>query len=275
MQKVSSYLYLNRIEVIIDSEVLPVRWRIVYQNKIKIYQGVDNTLTIDVKNSDQKRINITEMNLRMIITDTSGLLISDVPVTPSNINGLANVTIPESDLVELSSPQFLEFSIYRINTDETKTVLYADSQFGAKGSMELVGNVMNVNTSPRYISRFLAQTDPAVLGLPPYQTRIFSDAVEITLPNFVNSPDNDQINFEFKFSNLDAEVVVEFTKDPVISTGTEWITIETFNVESTTSTITKSYNNTNGYNREMRWARTYYTPELENTGKIDKIIITL
>jgi len=73
MQKISSYLYPNRINVVADLALFSTRWNIVYQNRVKIYQGVDNVLTIDVKNSDQKRIDISEMDLHMIVTDTNGL----------------------------------------------------------------------------------------------------------------------------------------------------------------------------------------------------------
>ena len=274
MQKISSYLYPNRINVVADVALFPVRWNIVYQNRIKIYQGVDNVLTIDVKNSDQKRIDISEMELRMIVTDVNGLLVSDVSVIPGSTTGLAIATIPESDLVNVE-PQFLQFSIYRVNDDDSKTVLYADTQFGAKGNMELVGTVMSKDAPSRMITRFIEITDPAVLGLPPYEVRHYSDAVDIIQPNFVKDPILEHVNFDFKFNGLDGEVVVQFTKDPVVSAGTDWITIETFNVTSTTSNITKTYSANGSYSREYRWARVYYTNSTNNTGNIDKVIITL
>jgi len=274
MQKISSYLYPNRINVIADVALFPVRWNVVYQNRIKIYQGVDNVLTVDVKNSDQKRIDISEMDLRMIITDTNNLLVADVDVIPGATTGLATATITEDSLIDIT-PQFLKFSIYRINEDQTKTVLYADTQFGAKGNMELLGSIMNLDTPPRFISRFSPVTDPAVLGLRPYEIRQYSDAVDIMQPNFVKDPLLDQVAFNFELIGLEAEVTVQFTKDTVISTGTDWTTIETFNVAISTSSLEKVYSPVNGYNREMRWARIYYTPILNNTGKIDKVIITL
>ncbi len=224
MQKISSYLYPNRINVVADVALFSVRWNIVYQNRVKIYQGVDNVLTIDVKNSDQKRIDIDEMDLRMIITDVNGLLVSNVELSPKTTLGLATATIPEGDLANLT-PQFLQFSIYRVNEDETKTVLYADTQFGAKGNMELVGTIMDLATPARYITRFNQVTDPAVLGLPPYQIRSYSDAVDIMQPNFVKESSLEQVTLDFDFTGLDGEVVVQFTKDPVISTVTDWISV--------------------------------------------------
>ena len=274
MQKISSYLYPNRINVVADLALFSTRWNIVYQNRVKIYQGVDNVLTIDVKNSDQKRIDISEMDLHMIVTDTNGLLISDVAVTPSATTGLATATIAEADLTELT-PQFLQFSIYRLNEDETKTILYADAHFGAKGNMELVGTIMDVPTPTRYITNFIAVTDPTVIGLPPYIIRHYSDAVEINQPNFITESANDSVTFNFSLTGLAGEVVVQFTKDPVINSATKWTTIETFSVTTSTSNLTKTYTPINGYNRELTWARVYFTPISNNTGKIDRVAITL
>jgi hypothetical protein len=274
MQKISSYLYPNRINVVADVALFPTRWNIVYQNRVKIYQGVDNVLTIDVKNSDQKRIDISDMDLRMIITDTAGLLVDEVEVVAGSTTGLALATVTEAVLANVA-PQFLTFSVYRVNDDETKTVLYADTQFGAKGNMELVGTVMDLSTPARYITNFAPISDLGVLKSPTTDVNWYSDAVEITQANFVKSAELDQINFDFKLNGLAAELYVQFTKDPVISSATNWITIETFEVASTTSTLTKSYTVNNGYDREMRWARIYYIPVLNNTGTIDRVVVTL
>jgi len=99
--------------------IFPVRWNIVYQNRIKIYQNIDNVLTIDVKNSEQKRIDISDMDLKMCITDVLGkeLLTSDL--VPSTTTGLATVTISEDDLLNLT-PQFLTFSSYLLVLGKSK-----------------------------------------------------------------------------------------------------------------------------------------------------------
>ena len=272
MQKISSYLYPNRINLVADLALFPTRWNIVYQNRVKIYQGVDNVLTIDVKNTDQKRIDISEMNLEMIVTTTAGELITTVPVTSTATAGLALATIPETALVNIE-PQFLSFSIYRINEDLTKTILYADTQFGAKGHMELVGTVMSVETPAREITRFIEITDPAILP-PPWIKVTYSDAVEIVQPNLLTDATEDSISFDFYFSGLDAEVTIQFTKDPVISSADIWDDIETFTVTSSTETLTKTYSNPT-YARDYKWARIKFIRATDNTGNIDKVLVRL
>jgi hypothetical protein len=274
MQKISSYLYPNRINVVADLALFPTRWNIVYQNRVKIYQGVDNVLTVDVKNTDQKRIDISDLDIRMIVMDSNGQLVTSASVIPSETQGLATVNIPATDLIYVD-PQFLNYSLYIVNEDETNTVLYADTQFGAKGNMELVGNLFDTPVTPRYITNFKPITDPAVLDTPPFTIRYHSDAVDLTQPNFIRSSELDQVSFEFTLTGLTGEVVVQFTKDPVISTATNWKTVETFTVASSTATLTKLYDSQTGYDRETTWAKIYYTPAENNTGTVDRIVIKM
>lgn len=274
MQKISSYLYPNKINVVADVAVFPTRWNIVYQNRVKIYQGVDNVLTIDVKNSDQKRIDISGMTLEMTIMDVMGQAVAILPLTPSTTLGLATVNITPNILANLT-PQFLNFTLYRINTTNlSRTILYADTQFGAKGNMELVGSAVPNASPPRYITRWLDKTNDMISS--PWITTWYSDAVEIRKPNYLDLKDNDIVNFEFLFKGLDANIKVEFTKDSVISAGNSWEKIDEFAITPLTSSITRTYSyGNNTYNREWAWARVTYVRTTNNTGSIDKVIVRL
>ena len=270
MQKISSYLYPNRINVVADVAVFPVRWNIVYQNRIKIYQGVDNVLTIDVKNSDQKRIDITDMTLKMSVKDINNKEFLVADVTPTATTGLATVNIAESDLLSIE-PQFLTFSIYRLNEDNTKTILYADTQFGALGNMELVGNAINTDTPPRYITQFnpVTYVDPQ-----PQYTIWYSDAVEIRQPNYLEAVVQDSFDLDIELSGLEGKVIVEYTTEAVVSANIKWTTLETINVTPSTTSLSLTYSNP-VYNRDANWLRIQYQPVLGNTGKIDKATVRL
>ena len=71
MQKISSYLYSNRIQLMADVIVLdsayPVEWKIVYQRPINIYKGVDNVIELDVNNADQKRMDIYGKTIKFVV----------------------------------------------------------------------------------------------------------------------------------------------------------------------------------------------------------------
>lgn len=270
MQKISSYLYPNKINVVADVAVFPTRWNIVYQNRVKIYQGVDNVLTIDVKNSDQKRIDISDMTLELSVVDTNGQAVAALPVIPTETAGLATVNIGSNVLAHLT-PQFLNFFIYRINSDQTKTVLYADTQFGAKGNMELIGSAVPTVVPPRYITRWIEINNTVTL---PWTKKFYSDAVEIRKANYLGAESEDVVNFEFLFKNLEAQVKVEITKDSVISSGDTWEEIDSFSVTPSTSSLIKSYAHAAGnYSREWAWARVTYVRANNNTGSIDKVIV--
>jgi hypothetical protein len=275
MQKISSYLYPNRINVVADVAVFPVRYKIVYQNRIKIYQGVDNILTIDIKNSDQKRIDLDTLlgedeSLKMSVQDVLGKEFLVADVTPSATKGLATVNIQESDLSNLD-PQFLNFTVYKINADESKTVFYADTQFGVKGNMELIGNAMGTDTAPRYITRFapITATDPN-----PNITTYYSDAVEIRQPNYLDEAINDSVDLDFTFKGLDATITVEYTNEVIVGANIPWTTLETFTVTPATTAVTKTYTNPE-YTRDANWLRVRYIRTTNNTGNIDKVVIKL
>lgn len=266
MQKISSYLYPNKINVLVDDPLYFVRWNVVYQSRIKIYTGVDNLLTIDVKNSDQKRVNLSGMQLEMSIMDVNGLGIATLPIQLTEKVGLATVNIPSYVLQDIT-PQFLTFSIYRINTDKSKTVLYSDARFGALGQMELVGSAVPTLSSPLHITRF----NPITNTTYPYQETYYSDAVEITKPNFLYSEASEALAFEFETEFLQAEVTVEFTKDVVISAATNWETIETFTIPSNSSFSNRLYFYPT-VTREYMWARIKYITH-SNIGKFKKVVV--
>lgn len=270
MQKISCYLYPNRIDVVMDVAEFTVRYNIVYQNRIKIYQGIDNVLTLDVKNSEQKRIDISAMDLKMLVTDTAGKEIVTKTVTPMTTTGLGTVNIAETDLVGYD-PQFLKFTVYRDNGDTTKTILYADTQFGVKGNMELIGDALTTETPERFITTFNQITNDDTT---PYEVNFFSDAVEIRQPNYVVDELLDSFNLDFMFNGLEGDITVQFTKDSVIHAFTSWEDIETFSVVPSTSTVTKTYSYPL-YNREMAWARIKFIRTNNNTGTVDKVIIRL
>lgn len=271
MQKISSYLYPNRINVVADLAAFPVRWNIVYQNRVKIYKGVDNVITLDVKNAEQKRINISTMTLKMSVTDVNNREIGVFDVTPDPVKtGLATINILPEDLTYIQ-PQFLNFTVYRINDDDSKTIFYADTQFGAVGNMELIGSAVPTKTPPRYITRFLPKTNESTT--PTFLTEYFSDAVDIVVPNVLKNPTLEEIIFTFITQNLDADITVQFTKDSVISSATDWESIETFNVNFTVANIAKTYAYPT-FNQDYRWARVKYTLLNQSTGKIDKIYVS-
>ena len=160
MQKISSYLYPNRIELLADLSGFTVEFTNVYQRNIKIYNGIDNTIEFDIKNADQKRIDLTTLSqIELNVMDVSGNALPNSPytITPLLIKGIGSTTIPQEDLTNLSA-QYLTFSVNAIK-DGKDVMLYADTKFGAVGTMELVGNAMPVFRDEKIYKSFIAEID--------------------------------------------------------------------------------------------------------------------
>lgn len=218
MQKISTYLLKNRVQLLADLAAFPTEWTIVYQRQIKIYNGIDNTLEFDIKNADQKRLVLAEINdgdvveitnIQLTIMDQSGNELPNSPytVTPSaTIKGIALVTIPQEDLVDLED-QFLKFTVTATNNGND-VILYGDTRFGASGTIELIGDALPVFSEPKLYDDFYGVGDFNNTTITYTSSSInlkFKDAVPPTLAEIIVNVDN-----------LDGQIWIEATKDTVI-----------------------------------------------------------
>jgi hypothetical protein len=154
MQKISSYLYPNRVQLLVDLAGFTTEYTNVYQKNVRIYKGIDNTLEFDIKNADQKRLELVTdpviTDIRLTVLDTAGNELPGSPYTaePSDtIKGIAIVTIPASDIAGLDN-QYLQYNV-RATKDSNDVLLYGDTRFGAMGRIELAGSVNGVPKTAR------------------------------------------------------------------------------------------------------------------------------
>ena len=61
MQKISSYLYPNRVRLLANLAGFNVEYTSVYQRTINLFKGIDNVVEFDIINADQKRVDLTEI----------------------------------------------------------------------------------------------------------------------------------------------------------------------------------------------------------------------
>ena len=237
------------------------------QKKLKIYKGFENVVELDIKNSDQKRIDVSDLTLQCVVMDTLGQEIHTADVTHSDTPGLATFTIPATALAPVS-PQFLRYTVYILNDDDTKSPIYGDTQFGITGMIDYIGDALPRALLPKVLSNFTYLHDTATS----VQT-FYSDSVEINPPNDITS--TPVLTLDFVANALAAEVKVQMTKDPVVSTATVWTTLETFTITTSTSTLTKTYDNADGFDNEAGWLRVTYVRATNNTGKFDKVLVSL
>ena len=133
MQLTYRYLATNKSVLIADLTNNITEYRPVYARNMTVYRGIDNVLTFEIKNPDQKPVSILntykpyfvmfdENNTQIIeregtIKETS---------TPS-FKGQFTVTVTENDLLSLKS-QFAAYNVYLVATsDSAKTLTYANT----------------------------------------------------------------------------------------------------------------------------------------------------
>lgn len=228
-----------------------------------------NTVEFDIRNADQKRINISSYNIKCLIMDNFNKEVLTVDVDPvPNTTGLATMQIGADDVAYLN-PQFLKYTLYILEDTGGKVPLYGDTQFGIGGTIDLKAGAMPDIADPQIIDAFTYLVDDAVPGN--YVYTYFSDAVEVNPKNDIN--DSHQIKLEFWPETFSATVSVQITNDVVVSTATEWEDLETFNITNTTDRVTKIYNEILDYSNNIGWLRIKYIPDTGNTGKIDKVLV--
>lgn len=269
MQKISTYLYPNRIELLADLAGFTVEYTNVYQRNVKIYHGIDNTLEFDIKNADQKRIDLTTLsNIQLNIMDASGLSLPNSPytVTPTAIAGIAVVTIPQDDLADLDH-QFLTYSVSAIKAGN-EVLLYGDTRFGAVGKMELVGDAMPAIRDEQVVTSFYKDLQ--------YGTSMVEYFHCSAIPlRFYEAVPTTVASIDFRFDALVGTVLVEATKDASISSETFTLrgtVLETFTVNSTTTNLLKTYTDIGDYTYiRISYSR---TNPLSTTGTITKVTVS-
>jgi len=270
MQKISCYLYSNRIPVIFDLTATTAECRIVYQRTIKIYKGLDNVIEFEFKNSDQKRQAIAVSTFKFTLMDQFRQEIFQTNLnTNTGITGVATVTIPSTALAHLEH-QLMSFSLYRVNNNGTNTPVYSDTYYGSGGTIDFIDNVMPKALSPIIIDTFLnvdlIETYPLTVE------KFASEVADISPRNTIE--ESQSVSLEFRVNGLEAEVTVQVTEDYITNSETTWIELAQFSVIDTQDVISSTYNLAQ-YSNNLKWIKIRYNRALTNTGNIDKVLVRL
>lgn len=174
MQLSPVYLYLNKIDAYTNSlDSWVGGYRKVYQRTLKIYRGVDNKIDLQLRNGDEKAVELLAdqyVVFKLIAKGTQEHLLSkdcEYANDSSASRGRVFVTLTESELLDLE-PGFYQYTT-SIETRETttapqyrvtsKTPLYVDSQFGVVGNIEVSGDIAGKLPSSTVIDAFARHVD--------------------------------------------------------------------------------------------------------------------
>lgn len=215
------YLYSNKFDVYTEQLAAwtTERYRKVYNRNLKIYKSVDNRIDIQVRNSDQKTMNITGSTLvfNLIVRDTQDLVFQKDFTDQDLSTGKVTLTLLEEELFDLD-PGFYQYSIIKevrenINTDEYKVTskipLYVDSQYGILANLEILGDAQGTVNASLLVNEFKL-VDPTTSGEqtpPPY---FLSSIIDASL----NKSTADSLHtFQFYFDGYDGIVTVQGNLD--------------------------------------------------------------
>ena len=270
MQKISSYLYPNRVELLADLAGFTTEYTNVYQRNVKIYSGVDNTIEFDIKNADQKRIDLSTLSsIQMHVMDATGKALACSPYTvmPMNqttLKGLATVVIPAADM-EILNGQFLQYTVVA-KKGTTDVILYADSRFGAFGKIELIKSVIPYHARPtRIFNSFTGEID------------LMGNVINHTsaMPaKFYEADITPALKFTVEMTGFIGRIWLEGTRDSTISVNSflHAPTLQSYTFTTPSSDLLVWANIPVG---EYNYFRVYYQGDnpLTPTGSVNRVIV--
>ena len=143
MQLIPRYLSTNRAILTADLANNITEYRPVYRRQLQVYKGIDNVLTFEIKNPDQKPLSIlTTYTPKFVAFDENKSLVIEhdgviVETSTPTRKGQFTVTVTENDLLNLNS-QYLSYNVYLVKTaDNTKVLTYGDSDYRATGTIHV------------------------------------------------------------------------------------------------------------------------------------------
>ena len=257
MQLTPRYLVNNKTNLVADLATgITTEYRKVYEKNLQIYRGIDNVLTFEIKNNDQKPISILNTYTpKFVAYDESKTQILDktgtiIETTTPSYKGQFTVTITENELLDVKD-QYMSYAVYLIkDSDSSKVVTYSNAHFQMTGTIEVHSSAFPGPKDSYSVSTFTesdtdtfvsekVQADPALNG----NTALHTVAV-------------------YGSSDFDGTVTIQGSLEN--QNPTNWVDITSSAMSNPTE---PKYMNFNGV---FSFLRTKYT---KTAGTIDKVLI--
>lgn len=222
MQKVQFYLVPNKITVTTDRAGFTTEFTKVYQRKLKIYKGIDNTIQLDIRNSEQRKTDVATKTATIKFFDSDRKVLFEAAGTPiTSQPGQMTMTISSTDIADVS-PQKLLMAAYVTDTG-VDSPLYIDGQFELFGNVELLDG---------YNEKQAVGTDIEELKIFNYE---FDRKEYISEIGRFGTKLNDDIGGPRTITVASTgvyqgDVIVEATQDMSTAFGTQWTNIGVWNI---------------------------------------------
>jgi hypothetical protein len=143
MTTITSYLYDNKVivQILDDDPEIKTRNRIVYSRPIKVYQGVDNVITLQFRNNDQKAANIAGKSFALTLTAAQGeAAVWTGNVTIGNVVTAVGTVVLDKSSVDNLSQEYYNYTVSYTDGDLTLPA-YVDDNWGAAGQLQVIKNL--------------------------------------------------------------------------------------------------------------------------------------
>jgi hypothetical protein len=237
MQKLFGYLQNQNISVVYSPvSTVENRNRTVYSRPLKAYRGIKNTLQIQLKDSDQKPVDITGKTFVFNILNPSTyvVIISKTGTIANASQGKVDFDLVDSDLRNTDANMYT-YSVHELKADGTRTVVYSGDNYEAGGTIEIIDGVYNEFVPSREL---LVLSDEANTG-------------GNTVTKYTSSanayPDLNQNKAlhtaQYYLDGYTGSVTIQGTMDPVASlVNANWFDIKTDNYTTVTGNKYSTFN---------------------------------
>jgi hypothetical protein len=260
MQLIPRYLSTNNAILVADLANNITEYRPVYRRTLQVYKGIDNVLTFEIKNADQKPLSILNTytpkfvafdEAKKLVVEHDGVILETS--TPSR-KGQFTVNVTENDLLNLKS-QYLSYNVYLIKTaDATKVLTYGDTHYHSSGNIHISTDAFP-GPAPTYEITSFTETS--------YDSDIFASE-EVTAEPSKNG--NDALHTAAVYTtDFEGDVAIQGTLDNNISSFTNWTDIHNVKLLSPTQPQFINFNGVFSYIR--------VTYQNKVSGTIDKILV--
>ncbi len=260
MQLIPRYLSTNRAILTADLANNITEYRPVYRRQLQVYKGIDNVLTFEIKNPDQKPLSIlTTYTPKFVAFDENKSLVIEhdgviVETSTPTRKGQFTVTVTENDLLNLKS-QYLSYNVYLVKTaDNTKVLTYGDSDYRATGTIHVSTEAFPGPASTYELKTFTEDS---------YDSSIYnSEAVSAEASRNGNEALHTAAIYTTDF---EGKVTIQGTLENNVSGLTVWADIYSTNLQSPTQPQFVNFNGVFSYIRAKY--------ENKVSGTIDKILV--
>jgi hypothetical protein len=168
MQNLPIYLYPNTLDVILDLDAtIQGINRIMYQRDLRIQRGIKNQIRIQFKNSDQKKVSISNTQVfvfSMFDATSQRLLIEkrlEVLEEQTGTKGVALLTLTESDTIDLPKSNY-QYSVKMQQDDGTYLPAYVNTYYGMNGTVFLSNDIYPVMQPSQEVISFLKSYNDSI-----------------------------------------------------------------------------------------------------------------